>query len=236
MSNEKYFERVLYNKRMSVDWLNLLEDASDFNHLDLKSITALLSAPCDLGTVIIRENEHSFSGSPMEALRIFYSSHPFFDYSVTQRCFKLIEGFPSYKVPFVSWHYILCPLESPENGAWLNPLEVYEEEMIQGKCYAELINGLVLELPFQKRSFLNQAEKALYSLCYLRREYMITTRTSGNPLSYIELANTPFLQTLSQQPLLQSWFTDRGDFHQHYFSQVLMDHQNPSKSKLINSV
>lgn len=228
MSNEGFFERILFNKKMSVDWLALLENAPAFNRFDLKPITALLAAPCDLGTVIIREEEHSFSGgSPMETLQLFYSSHPFFDYSVTRHCFKMIEGFPSYKAPFVSWHYVLCPLESPEKGSWVNPLEIYSVEMIRGACYAELINGLVIELPIQKRSFLELSEKALYSLCYLRREYMISLRTKGNPLSYIELANTPFLHTLSKQPLLQNWVTDRGVFHQRYFSQILMGHKNP---------
>lgn len=227
MSNEEYFDKILYNKKMSVDWLELLENAPDFDRLDLKPISALLAAPCDVGTVIVYDEHHTlFSGNPMETLQIFYSSHPFFDYSVTRRCFKMIEGFPSYKAPFVSWHYVLCPLESPERGSWVNPLEVYSVHMVQGTCYAELINGLILELPIQKRSFLELSEKALYSLCYLRREYMITTRTSGNPLSYIKLADTPFLHLLRQQPLLQSWVTDRGAFHQRYFSQVLRDHKN----------
>ncbi|MFM2487858.1 hypothetical protein ABW365_05420 [Enterococcus avium] len=60
MSNEEYYGKILYNKQMSEDWLSLLEDAPAFNRFDSKPITALLSAPCDLGTLVLREEEHSF--------------------------------------------------------------------------------------------------------------------------------------------------------------------------------
>lgn len=226
MSNEEYFERVLYNKKMSVDWLALLENAPDFNRFDLKPISALLSAPCDLGTVIVRDKSHSFCPSgTSETLKLFYRSHLFLDYSATRRCFQLIEGFPSYKIPFVNWHYILCPLESSENGMWLNPLEVYDMQVIEGACFVELINGLVLELPIQRRAFLKQTERAVYSLCYLRREFMITLQYNGQPLDFIQLADTPFLKSLKKRSFLHHWHTDRGTFHQRYYSETLLQHK-----------
>ena len=91
---------------MSEDWLTLLEDATAFNRFDLKPITALLSAPCELGTLVLREEEHSFHDrGTLETLKTFYQTHRFFDYSMTRRCFKVIDGFSSYKVPFVNCHY-----------------------------------------------------------------------------------------------------------------------------------
>lgn len=226
MSNEEYYGKILYNKQMSEDWLSLLEDAPAFNRFDLKSITALLSAPCELGTLVLREEEHSFHDrGTLETLKSFYQTHRFFDYSMTRRCFKVIDGFSSYKVPFVNWHFALCPLESPENGMWVNPLEVYQIQTIRGVCFAELRNGVIIELPIQKRSFMDQAEKAIYSLCYLRREYSITLNYKGGPLDYFQLPVTPFLLSLRNRPLLQHWVTDRGVFHQRYLSEVLRKHQ-----------
>ena len=150
MSNEEYYGKILYNKQMSEDWLSLLEDAPAFNRFDSKPITALLSAPCDLGTLVLREEEHSFHDrGTLETLRSFYQTHRFFDYSMTRRCFKVIDGFSSYKVPFVNWHFALCPLESPENGMWVNPLEVYQLQTIRGVCFAELRNGVIIELLFK---------------------------------------------------------------------------------------
>ena len=96
MSNEEYYGKILYNKQMSEDWLSLLEDAPAFNRFDSKPITALLSAPCDLGTLVLREEEHSFHDrGTLETLRSFYQTHRFFDYSMTRRCFKVIDGFSS---------------------------------------------------------------------------------------------------------------------------------------------
>jgi len=222
MSNEEYFGRILHNDRMSEDWLFLLEDAPEFNRFDLKPITALLSAPCGLGTVILRGDQHSFNDSrTLDTLTVFYQTHRFFDYSMTRRCFKAIEGFSSYKSPFVNWHFVLCPLETPENCTWINPLDIYELRTIRGICFAELRNGLILELPVQRRSFLAQAEKAIYSLCYLRREYSIILNYKGRPLDYFQLPITPFLLSLRKRPLLQQWVTDRGVFHQRYFSAIL---------------
>ena len=79
--------------------------------------------------------------------------------------------------------------------------------------------------PIQKRSFIDQAEKAIYSLCYLRREYSITLNYKGGPLDYFQLPVTPFLLSLRKRPLLQHWVTDRGVFHQRYLSEVLRKHQ-----------
>ncbi|MGL9730808.1 hypothetical protein [Enterococcus sp. DIV0756] len=229
MSNEEYLGKILYNNRMSEEWLFLLEDAPEFNPFDLKSITALLVAPCDLGTVVLRENQRSlYDGSSLETLRTFYQTHRLFDYTLTRRCFSMINGFSSYKVPFINWHFALCPLEAPENCSWVNPLDIYELRTIRGICFAELTTGLVLEIPTQKRSFLQQLEKAIYSLCYLRREYSITLHYNGNPLDYLHLPDTPLMQLLSRRDFLQCWITDRGAFHQRYMSELLLKYQEDS--------
>lgn len=221
MSNEDFFERILFNKKMSEDWLALLENAPDFNRFDLKPIAALLAAPCDVGTIIIRENQHSFTDkSTFDTLSTFHQTHRFFDYSVTRHCFKTIDGLPSYKVPFVNWHFVLCPLESTDDCSWVNPLDIYELQTIEKSTFVELINGLVLEIPMQKRSFLEQAERAIYSLCYLRREYSITLNYKGDPLNYIQLPVTPFMRTLRKRSFLQQWITDRGAFHQRYMMEL----------------
>lgn len=227
MSNETLTGKILYNKRMSEDWLEVMEDAPAFDRFDLKAISALVIAPCELGTLIVREEERSFCESnPLTTLREFYRTHRLFDYSMTRRCFSLMDGFSSYKAPFVNWHYALCPLEQPENGTWVNPLAVYEVQTVQGVCFAELTNGLVLELPIQRRSFLEQSEKALYILGYLRREYSLTLKYDGVPLDYLSLPNTPFLNTLRERPLLQGWTTKRGVFQQRYLSEVLQHKEN----------
>ncbi|MFM2487857.1 hypothetical protein ABW365_05415 [Enterococcus avium] len=54
--------------------------------------------------------------------------------------------------------------------------------------------------PIQKRSFIDQAEKAIYSLCYLRREYSITLNYKGGPLDYFQLPVTPFLYHYGNVP------------------------------------
>lgn len=228
MANEDFFGKVLYNKKMSEDWLLLLEDTTRFNRFDLKTITALLSAPCDLGTLIIREEARSFSDdSPLNTLETFFRTHRFFDYELTRRCFTAINEFPTYKVPFVNWHFVLFPIEQLENSTWLNPLEIYDVRMIQGKCYAELNNGLILELPVKIRSFIGQSEKAIYLICYLRREYSITAQPYDSaPLDYIKLPDTPFLRSLRKRPLLQDWITKRGVFHQRYLSETVLKYRD----------
>lgn len=60
MSNETLTGKILYNKRMSEDWLEVMEDAPAFDRFDLKAISALVIAPCELGTLIVREEERSF--------------------------------------------------------------------------------------------------------------------------------------------------------------------------------
>lgn len=227
MANEKLNGKILYNNRMSEDWLLLLEDAPAFNRFDLKAISALLSSPCEAGTLIIRKDQHSFfDENTLNTLKIFYRTHRFFDYSVTRRCFPAIEGFPSYKVPFVSWDYVLCPLEQPRNCTWINPLDIYDLQTIEGICFAELTSGLILEIPTQMRSFIDQSEKAIYSLCYLRREYPLTQRYHGAPLDYIQLPDTPFLRSLKKRPLLQHWITERGAFHQRYLSETMLKYKD----------
>ncbi|MGM0168931.1 hypothetical protein IGI39_004686 [Enterococcus sp. AZ135] len=226
MSNEKLLGKILYNKRMSEDWLELLENAPAFNRFDLKAISALLVAPCELGTLIIRDDQCSFlDNDPLKTVKLFHETHRFFDYSVTRRCFPAIDGFSSYKVPFVNWHYALCPLEQPESCTWINPLEIYDLRTVKQICYAELTNGLILEIPTQMRSFMEQAEKAIYALCYLRREYSLTQEYYGAPLDYIQLPDTPFHKRLRKRPLLQQWITQRGVFHQRYFSEMLNKHK-----------
>lgn len=228
MSNETLTGKILYNKRMSEEWLEVMEDAPAFDRFDLKAISALVMAPCELGTVIVRDEERSFyEGNPLTTLRVFYRTHRLFDYSLTRRCFSLIDGFSSYKAPFVNWHYVLCPLEQPENGTWVNPLAVYDVQTIRGICFAELTNGLILELPIQRRSFLEQSEKALYTLGYLRREYTLTLHYEGLPLDYLSLPNTPFLNALKERPILQRWSTKRGVFQHRYLSEVLKHKEDP---------
>ncbi|MBO0453712.1 hypothetical protein [Candidatus Enterococcus murrayae] len=226
MSNEAVNGRLLYNKKMSEEWLILLEDAPNFNRYDLKKLTILLAAPCELGTVIYRDEQRSYSPhSPLKTLENFFRTHRFFDYSLTRRCFAAIDGFSSYKVPFLNWHYVLLPLEQPESCTWLNPLDIYKLSTIRGVCFAEMTNGLVIEIPSQMRSLVSQAEKAVYALCYLRRDYSLTSNYNGVPLDYIQLPNTPFAQNLRNRSLLQHWASERGMFQQRYFHEALLRSQ-----------
>lgn len=230
MPNETLQGKILYNKQMCEDWLLLLEDAPKFNRYDLKAISAILSAPCDLGTMVIRDEERSFIDIPTKkTLSLFYHTHRFFDYSLTKRCFSMIDGFSSYKVPFVNWHYALCPLEETQDCSWVNPLEIYDLQTIQGVCYAELINELVIEIPTQRRSFIGQAERAVYALGYLRREYGIIPEYNGIPLDYLTLPDTPFLKVLKERPLLHDWATDRGRFHHWYLRETVRTYRNRFK-------
>ena len=235
MSTDVLQGKLLYNDRMSEEWLYLLEDAPVFNRYDLKAISALLAAPCGIGTVILRDTQYSFDpDETFHTLRTFHQTHRFFDYSLTRRCFSMIDGLSSYKVPFVNWHYVLCPLEKPENSTWLNPLAVYELRTIDGVCYAELMSGLVLELPVQKRSFIGQAERALYALAYLRREYSLTLTYNGTPLDYLQLPYSPFLDHLKEQSLLQSWRTNRGAFQQQYLTEAILRRRREALGEAID--
>lgn len=227
MSNETLSERVLYNNKISEEWLELVDNAPEFNRFDLTNISALLVAPCDLGTLVIRDGQPSLSKkNTLKTLDSFFKTHRFFDYSLTKRCFKSIKEFPSYKVPFVNWHYALFPLERPKNCMWLNPLDIYDLKTIHGRCFAELSNGLVLETPTQMRSIIDQAEKAIYVLCYLRREYSLTDHYNGDPLDYVQLPQTPFLKSIRNRSLLQHWVTERGVFHQRYLHESLLQYSS----------
>lgn len=224
MAIEAFTEKVLDGNKLSEDWLVLLEDAQMFNRYDLGKITALLAAPCELGTIVLRDQQHSYSeDSSLKTLDTFFRTHRFLDYSLTKRCFSAIKEVSSYKVPFVNWHYTLFPLENPTNCHWLNPLDIYDLKTIQGHCYAELTNGLILKLPTQMRSIIDQSEKAIYSLCLLRREYSIALQHSERPLEYLQMPNTPFLRSLQSRPLLQRWMTDPGAFQRRYLTEALLD-------------
>lgn len=60
MSNETLSEKVLYNNKISEEWLELVDNAPEFNRFDLTNISALLVAPCDLGTLVIRDGQPSY--------------------------------------------------------------------------------------------------------------------------------------------------------------------------------
>lgn len=55
MAIEAFTEKILDSNKLSEDWLVLLEDAQMFNRYDLGKITALLAAPCELGTIVLRD-------------------------------------------------------------------------------------------------------------------------------------------------------------------------------------
>lgn len=233
MSNEELKGKILNCTKFSEDWLLLLENTRLFNRHDLGKITALLAVPSELGTLVLRDDKRTFSEETcFQTLNIFFQTNRFLDYSLTKRCFTSIEGCPSYKTPFVNWHFVLFPLTEPKHSHWINPTDIYELRTIKETCFIELTNGLVIESPSQTRSIINQSEKALYSFCFLRREFSILPKHSETPLDYIQLPNTPFLRLLKDRKILQQWTTVAGGFQQRYLYESVLEEQSKLNSHI----
>ncbi|WP_242704510.1 hypothetical protein [Candidatus Enterococcus ferrettii] len=152
----------------------------------------------------------------METINTFFKTHRLMDYHLMRRTCQSLKALPSLKVPIVNQHFALFPVVKPEESSWFNPLALDHVREEAGICSVTLTHGLTLELPISKRSLINLAGKAVYSLATYRQDYASSLKSDGCPLDYVSLPATPVGQLLNTQDLLQRWHMSPGMFFNHY--------------------
>lgn len=217
MSKKRVFEGKVLNEIMSEDWEYFLGTASVFNYLNMEEIDLVCPAPENHGTFILQNQLPYFTdGKPLDMIEKFFATHRLMNYQLMRRTCQSLEGFPSQKVPIVNAHFALFPVAKPEESIWLNPLSVFQVTEEDGLCLVQLINGLTVEIPMIKQTFVSLACRAVYSLATYRQDYSLLLLTNGQPLDYVLLPATPFGRTLSKQGLLQQWLLTPGAFANQY--------------------
>ncbi|EOH93014.1 hypothetical protein [Enterococcus pallens] len=217
MSKKRVFEGKVLGEGMSKDWKYFLETAPTFNYSTIGEISLVCPFPNGKGSFLVREDQPYLSKeSPLETIDQFFKTHRLMDYQLMRRTCQSLEALPSLKVPIVNQHFVLFPIIKPESSSWLNPLTIDDVQESGGFCMVTMSHGLCLELPISKRSLVNLAGKAVYSLATYRQDYASSLQSDGVPLDYVSLPTTPFGQLLTTQEVLQSWRMSPGKFFSQY--------------------
>lgn len=217
MDKKRIFEGKVLSEELSADWDYFFETAAVFNYLNMEEITLVCPVPGKKDTLVLQDRQAYIANEgSLEMIEKFFSTHRLMDYRLMRRTCQSLKGLPSQKVPIVNAHFVLFPITKPEESIWLNPLAVFQLSENNGLCSVQLTNGLTLEIPMIKQSFISLACKAVYSLATYRQDYSLRLLTNGQPLNYVSLPATPFGQTLSRQGMLQQWFLTPGEFANRY--------------------
>ncbi|MGG5329584.1 competence protein ComK [Enterococcus sp. AZ163] len=217
MSKKRIFEGRVLTEERSEDWEFFLETASVFNYLNMEEITLVCPVPGKKGTLVLQNHlPYLAEEKPLDMIEKFFATHRLMDYHLMRQTCKSLAGFPSQKVPIVNAHFALFPVTKPEEAIWLNPFSIFQVVEENGWCSVLLTNGLTLDIPIIKQSFIRLACKAVYSLATYRQDYSLRLLTNGQPLNYVALPATPFGQTLSRQGILQKWLLTPGEFANQY--------------------
>lgn len=217
MSKKRVFEGKGLNENMSEDWEYFLETASLFNYLNMKEIDLVCPAPGNNGSFVIQDQLPYFTDEkPLDMIEKFFATHRLMNYQLMRRTCQSLKGLPSQKVPIVNAHFALFPVSKPEESIWLNPLSVFQVTEEDGLCLVQLTNGLTIEIPMIKQTFISLACRAVYSLATYRQDYSLLLLSNGRPLNYVQLPATPFGRVLNRQGILQQWLLTPGTFANQY--------------------
>lgn len=217
MSKNQGFEGTVLTERLSMEWTHFVETAPTFNYLNMAEIDLVCPVPGTSSTLVVQDRiPYLAKKGPLEVIEKFFTFHRLMDYQLMKRTCQSLTGMPSQKVPIVNAHFALFPVSRPESSAWLNPLSIFQVTESHGLCAIQLTNGLTLEIPMGKQSLLRLACKAVYSLATYRQDYSLRLLTSGQPLHYVSLPDTPFGRSLSRQGILQQWLLTPGEFANRY--------------------
>lgn len=130
---------------------------------------------------------------------------------------KKIKGTAKYKLPLTDGYRALFPLESPEQPCiWLNPEKIYQLEKAGSETLIQMKDGQVLVSPLQIRSLHKAAVQAAYIRSMVYWEFISDHHKEAGPLEVLRLTDAPFDQSLNEEPLLQSWLLQPGEFIQLY--------------------
>ncbi len=178
-------EKVLREGALSEDWVYICEAASPLNYYDLSEITALVSMPCDLGTLVVKDSGvFSTEETPREMVRKWLTIH---------RCVKAeLKPSLSGAVSLVTPTFCLSAIPHSEGVLWVNPLRIYQLYCGNEGVLVELDNGLSLDMSIDCQVFLRLAVEAASTFALYR--------SAGKDLiGSLWLLDTPFHHYLNKQ-------------------------------------
>lgn len=217
VKSELFDGKCLIPTKLSKDWQEILAASAVFHDMMRGEISLICPVPNNKGTLIVQDHKPYLANEKtLAVIEKFFAAHRLMDYQLMKRVCLSLQSLPSKKVPMVNAHFALFPLTKPENSIWLNPLaidQVIEKDRV---CMARLNNGLSIEVPLLKKSFIATASKAVYSLATYRRDYSAILLSNGQPLDYVNLPTTPFGFQLSKHKILQEWLLTPGEFMNRY--------------------
>ncbi|MGL9727554.1 hypothetical protein [Enterococcus sp. DIV0756] len=213
MNNFEYLD----DKRWSPLWEKYLADVLTFDPTQVHDINCLVPIPKRKGLLVF--TDHHVYCSQMTAISTLHeisTVHSFPEYQVLSICLRELGCFGTYKFPWVSPFFTLCPLESKEQTIWLNPYKISSIFKYQGQHFAQMTNGLHLILPVQKRRVIARAELACLLMATMRRGFFHYAIPGFVPLDYLFLPSTPFASNLRNRPMLKKFRTSLGEINHLY--------------------
>lgn len=192
-------ERILREETLSEDWVYICEAASPLNYYDLGEITALVSMPCDLGTLVVKDSGvFSTEEKPREMVRKWLTIHRFVNAE--------LQPSSSGTVSLVTSTFCLSAVPHSEGVLWVNPLRIYQLYCGNEGVLVELDNGLLLDVSIDCQFFLQLAvETACTFALHRSNDHYL--------LGSLRLLDTPFHHYLKKQLTLIGSLLSQKDSH-----------------------
>lgn len=191
--------KVLKEETLSEDWISICEAASPLNYYDLGEITALVSMPCDLGTLVVKESGlFSVEETSLEVLEKWLGIHRYVNAELKPSSFGTVS--------LVTSTFCLCAVPHSGGFLWVNPLRIYQLYCGNKGVLVELDSGLSLDVPIDCQVFLRLAVEAACAFALHRS-------VEQNVLEAFQLLDTPFHHYLKKQLTLLDSPLSQEDAH-----------------------
>ncbi|MEO1771562.1 hypothetical protein [Candidatus Enterococcus ferrettii] len=178
-------DKVLREEVLSEDWVHICEAASPLNYYDLGEITALMSMPCDLGTLVVKDFGLFYAEEkPLDVLEKWLTIHRYVNAE--------LKPSSSGTVSLVTSTFCLSAIPHSEGVLWVNPLHIYQLYCGNEGVLVELTNGLSLDMAIDCKFFLRLSVETACTFTLYRS-------VNQNLVETLRLLDTPFNQYLRKQ-------------------------------------
>lgn len=176
-------------------------------------IHLVLPIPERGGTLVVYDQDIVCYSSYNTLTTIYRDDHTMAaDYPVTCLTLRKLGAFQKRQHPMINSPHVLVPLGNTDECEWVNPLSIHSVWEEPARTYIKMASGPGIIVKNRKKTIEKYAVNALLALACSERDMnpMVWAYRNSNPLNYLDLLDTPFMNKLSRRRRLRKFPFDEG--------------------------